>query len=488
MNKTLIKTLLSMLFWSMALTTFAQSSYAEKLRKEYDGKQAKYVFFFIGDGMGLAHINATEAYLGSQKNNNQLKWLNMSDMETQSFSTTYAENRFITGSAAAGTALATGKKTSIGTISMAKDHKTKYTTIAEKAKKKGFKIGILTTVPINHATPAVFYAHEPVRHSYYNIGKQLADSDFDFFAGGGFKNPIGRKKDQKDLVKMSEENGFTYLDTKKEFKNLTAEDLPAIAVNPRTSSGAMPYVIDMNNKDLTLAQFTQKAIDVLDNDNGFFMMIEGGKIDWAAHGNDAGTIIHDVIDFDNAVGKALDFYKKHPDETLIIVTADHETGGMSLGARSTKYLSYFSRLKNQKMSMEAFATALDKLAKHTSGFNFEVAMTYTKEKMGLGKKSEGLILTRADMIVLERAFAMMYGDEEYKSQMDAMAASYTGDNPFASAVIAMLNEKSGISFTTNAHTGIAVPVKVTGVGAEIFRTYMDNTDIPKNIEVIMGIK
>ncbi|MDZ7775411.1 MAG: alkaline phosphatase [Bacteroidales bacterium] len=147
---------------------------------------------FIGDGMGMAHVNAAEAFVAAGKNNITMNTLNISGFEVQSFMTTYSQDRFITGSAASGTAIATGHKTTTGTISMDSDHKKSYKTIAEKAKDNGYKVGILTSVPINHATPAVFYAHEPVRHNYYSIGKQLPLSGFDFFGGGAFKHPTGK--------------------------------------------------------------------------------------------------------------------------------------------------------------------------------------------------------------------------------------------------------------------------------------------------------
>jgi alkaline phosphatase len=286
----------------ISTATFAQSGHAEQLRASYEGKQAKYIFLFIGDGMGMAHVNAAEAFVAAGKNNITMNTLNMSGFEVQSFMTTYSQDRFITGSAASGTAIATGHKTTTGTISMDSDHKKNYKTIAEKAKDNGYKVGILTSVPINHATPAVFYAHVPVRHNYYSIGKQLPLSGFDFFGGGAFQDPTGKKDDKQSLIAFAEEHGYTYLDNKREIKRLSPDDGPVIAVNPNTSEGAMPYAIDMTREDIPLADFTGKAIEMLDNDEGFFMMVEGGKIDWAGHDNDAASIVYDMMDFDNAVG------------------------------------------------------------------------------------------------------------------------------------------------------------------------------------------
>lgn len=483
--RTIHKYLILFALLAFGTATFAQSGHAEKFREDYDGKKAKYVFLFIGDGMGMAHVNATEGFLADKKKDIGMNRLNMTGMEVHSSMTTYSKDRFITGSAASGTAIATGNKTSTGTISMDYKHKTKFKTIAEKAKENGYKVGILSSVPINHATPAVFYAHEPVRHSYYSIGEQLTTSNFDFFGGGGFKYPEGRENNQENLIELAKENGYKYVNNKRDFKKLDSDDGKIMAVNPRIDGGAMPYAIDMNRKDISLAEFTKKGIEVLDNEDGFFMMVEGGKIDWAAHANDAASVVHDVIDFDNAIAHAIDFYKDHPGETLIIVTADHETGGMSVGSRSTKYSSYYSRLKYQKLSLPAFAEILDKKAKSKSGLNFETALELTRENFSLGKEDNGIILTTKDFKMLETAFEMEFGDSDKVSHMDKMAMSYVGDHPYAATVVALVNEKSGLSFTSNSHTAMAVPVMVQGVGAELFNTFLDNTDIAKNVEVLL---
>ncbi|HKK09242.1 MAG TPA: alkaline phosphatase, partial [Bacteroidales bacterium] len=392
------------LLLTAGLGTFAQSGQADKFREEYKGEKAKYIFLFIGDGMGMAHVNATEGYLASKKNDISMNRLNMTGMEVHSYMTTYSKDRFITGSAASGTAIATGHKTTTGTISMDSKHKKKFKTIAERAKENGYKVGILTTVQINHATPAVFYAHQPVRHSYYKIGEQLAYSNFDYFAGGGFKYPEGRKNNQENLIKIAEKQGYKYVNNKRGFKKISTDDGKVITVNPRTDDGAMPYAIDMNRKDISLADFTEKGIEVLDNDEGFFMMVEGGKIDWAAHANDAAAVVHDVIDFDNAIEHAINFYNDHPDETLIIVTADHETGGMSVGSRSTKYSSFYNRLKYQELSLPAFADILKNKSKSASGLDFETALLLTKKHFNMGKNGDGFSLTTKDLKLMKAAF------------------------------------------------------------------------------------
>ena len=165
----------------------SQSSSHINTKEQYSGKHAKYVFYFIGDGLGLTQINSAENYQAALKGEIGVKRLSISKLSTQGYITTYAQNRYITGSAAAATALATGNKTTISTISMDGKHQKNYKTMAEMAKDKGMKVGIISTVDIDHATPACFYAHQPSRNRYFDISLDLINSGFDFFGGGNFR-------------------------------------------------------------------------------------------------------------------------------------------------------------------------------------------------------------------------------------------------------------------------------------------------------------
>ena len=459
----------------------------EDKRENYSGNHAKYVFLFVGDGMGFAHVAATEAYISALNNDKAMNPLSFSEFPSQGLMTTYAKDRFITGSAASGTALATGLKTSINTISMNEDRSSEYPTIAEKAKANNMKVGIITSVSIDHATPAAFYAHEPKRHNYYNIGRQLTGSNFDYFGGGGFKFSKGPEGDKPDLIKMAEDNGYKYVDSKSDFRGLEKNAGKVMAVNPRLDNGAMPYALDMNRKDLSLADFTEKGIELLDNEDGFFMMVEGGKIDWSAHGNDAAGVIHGVMAFSDAVDEAIEFYERHPKETLIVVTSDHETGGMAVGAKETEYSSYYERLQQQKVSLDVFGDKLDELVKDSPDGEvaFDRVMQITEKYIGLGKERHGLGLNKRDMRLLQHAYEIQFKDKENPEEMDAMASAYIGEQNFAQTAIEILTKKAGLSFTSNSHTGIPVPVSAIGSGAELFNGRIDNTDIPKNIEVLL---
>ena len=402
--------------------------------------KAKYVFLFIGDGMGQAQVNLAEAYQAALNNKKGFEHFGFTEFPAVGFASTYAFNNFITGSAASGTALATGHKTNINRISMDPEGEQPFKTIAEKFKESGMKVGILTSVSIDHATPAVFYAHQPNRGMYFEIGNNLVNSSFDFFGGGGFKLADGEIDDQPiNLIEKAKENGFGYVNNVDDFLALNKEAGRVIAVpNPVTESGAMNYVIDMGQTEVHLGDLTAKAVEMLDNENGFFMMVEGGKIDWACHSDDAATVVHEVIDFAKAIDVAIAFYDKYPDETLIVVTADHETGGLTLGNGPTKYDTYFNLLQYQKMSEEKFTELIGEFRQNLSGnadADFEKMMKVIGENFGLGTE-EKIPLDEKDIKLLNDAFnASMYPSEG--KDVDLTYGKY---EPLATVVIKMMSD------------------------------------------------
>ncbi|MDR2937942.1 MAG: alkaline phosphatase [Prevotellaceae bacterium] len=290
--------------------------------------QAKYVFFFIGDGMGFGAVSLTEDYLAAKEGKHGSKNLTFSDFPVTGFATTYSANNLVTCSSAAGTALACGSKTSNGVVGMDSAAQKNYKSIAYRFKENGYKIGITTSVSLDHATPAAFYAHQPDRNMYYEIAQELPKNSFDFFAGAGFLKPkVAGKENLFDNFKA---NNYVLSRSIDECKKSTSSKnilIQAEGKNPES----LPYAINKQKGDYRLSQITDLAIERLMNDKGFFLMVEGGMIDWASHDNNATAMVGEVIEFSNAVKVALDFYKKYPTETLIIVTADHETGGLGVG-------------------------------------------------------------------------------------------------------------------------------------------------------------
>jgi alkaline phosphatase len=458
----------------------------QQYKSENKNIRAKYVFLFIGDGMGLQQVNATQVYIDSVLKNHQN--LSFIDFPVQTFATTYATNQYITCSAAAGTALSTGNKTSIGTLGLNYNHTDSLFSIAKKVKEKGFKVGLLTTVSIDHATPAAFYTHQGSRGSSYDISKDLIKSKFDFFASGGFLDPLGKKvKDSvESIYSLGIRNSFAFT------TNLTAIDslknkyhsLVYSIPNPAPES-SIKYRIDQDRADITLADLTKKAIQTLNNSNGFFMMVEGGKIDWACHANDAATMLNEVIDFSNAVSQAVEFYNAHPDETLIIVTADHETGGFSLGNKENKYSIKLSLLKNQKISKEQFQILVKNYFSRVPKPSFQEMLNLAKEKLGLGNEDLSLGLTENDNKKLKEAYI-----NSVKPIKDSkIKSTYLSESNemFSNTCIDILNKKSAIGWTSTSHTGCPVPVYVLGSGGVLFNGRIDNTDIPKRIGKVIGL-
>jgi len=451
-----------------------------------EAQQAKYVFYFIGDGMGLTHVAATEAYLAASKREIGFEKLNFSNFPTTGFATNHAENRLITGSAAAGTALATGQKTTVNTISMDGKRKNNLTSIAYEAQAAGFKIGIISSVSINHATPAVFYANQPNRSNYYEISLDLLESNFDFFGGGGFNQPFGKNNDKPSAYLLAEQAGYTITSSIEAFNQLKPGDKKVIAVGSMIeSSAALRFAIDQNEEDIPLSGFIAKSIELLDNENGFFIMAEEGKIDWAAHANDGAAVIQNVISLAEAVEKALEFYHQHPDETLIVVTADHETGGLSLGWAGTHYDTDLGLLQLQNISSQNFTALLDSLLDIPENQQFDFAMETVNKHFGLGGKT-GKTLTDYQNQLFKDAWDVMTGSSTMSE--DEKHLRYGGGNPIAATAVRVLNNKAGLGWTTWSHTGTPVPVFAIGLGHEMFTGYYDITDIPKKIKVAMGLK
>jgi alkaline phosphatase len=240
----------------------------------------------------------------------------------------------------------------------------------------------------------------------------------------------------------------------------------------------------MDPGDLTLADFTAKGISLLSGDAGFFMMVEGGKIDWLCHANDAAATVHEVLDFDRAVQQALTFYQKHPDETLIVVTADHETGGLSLGYSRTKYETNPGLLKYQLSSVDELNKIVAMFRVNQSGdtdADFERMLKALENDLGLNSRKWGTLLSEEEKESLRVLF------EESMAITVTDSSSYNESEPFIDQAIRLMNQKAGVSWSSGSHTAINVPVYAIGAGAEHFTGVMDNTDIPKIIGELMVI-
>lgn len=422
------------------------------------GKNPKYIILFIGDGMAVPQRMIAEEYA---KKTGKGKLL-LNTLPFHATTKTNSANALITDSAAAATAIACGVKTNNGMIGMTPQKK-KVTSVAEEAKKKNRKVGIISSVTINHATPAGFYGHRTSRSSYYELGLDLVASGFDFFGGGGIAQ---HGKKSPDIFALAQEKGYKIHQGKKGLS--AAKKGEKCIFIAASKSSRMPYVIDLEKNIPTLAQITEKAIEVLDNPHGFFLMVEGGAIDWAGHGNEAAANIHEVLALDEAVKKAYEFYKKHPQETLIVVTGDHETGGMTMGFAGSGYQMKVELLANQKCSVGVFQSELASMRKKKKDLSFEDVKPLITEKFGFifekGNKKDPMLVTAKELQELQKSFAR---------------------KRLHHAVRILMNKKTGIGWASGNHT--ALPVLTTSIGkkAEHFTGLMDNTDIAKKLKNLL---
>lgn len=299
-----------------------------------DNKDAKYIFLFIGDGMGVTQVAAAESYL-AYLDGDKLGGLSLTMTSFPNFgvATSYSANSRVTDSAAAGSAIACGEKTRNGSIGVdAEGNPTR--SIAYELHDEDYNVGIITTVPINHATPTAFYANNTDRDACYEMCRQIPTSGFEFFAGSGFIDYRGRKNDLKPIDEVIEEEGYKVVYGFKEYESTIQKgDKVVFCQESNKEESAGNYVSEGKlAEDATLGEMLELGMKHIGTKDPFFFMCEGGKIDWTAHGNRTMPMIMDILEFDQAISIAYEFYKKHPNETLIVVTADHETGGMSLGA------------------------------------------------------------------------------------------------------------------------------------------------------------
>jgi alkaline phosphatase len=298
--------------------------------------------------MGHAQVAAAEAWLATQEGKIGSEPLSFTKFPVMGMATTYSANSFVTCSSASGTALSTGFKTNNGMLGVDPDLN-KLESISYKIHEQGIPVGIMSDVTIDHATPASFYANNESRSNYYDIASQLPRTGFEFFGGGEFAEPEGKEKDRENIYSVIEESGYKILRGIDEFQKRDKSD-KILFFQEEEGNSILPYAIDREPGDLMLCQVVAAAIDHLYGTDGFFIMAEGGKIDWAGHSNDGKSNILEVLDLSAAVQVAYNFYERYPNETLIIVTADHETGGMTLGGPNG-YVVDLKQLDPQKSSM-----------------------------------------------------------------------------------------------------------------------------------------
>ncbi|MCS7175563.1 alkaline phosphatase [Pseudothermotoga sp.] len=405
----------------------------------------KNVIYFIGDGMGFNHVYLASILEGRP--------LNMMKTQYVGIVRTFSANTWVTDSAAAGTALASGFKTKNGMIGMLPNGEP-VPSIAEVLKSYGVKVGIVVTCRITHATPAAFYGHVPDRDMENELAEQLIKSDFDVIMGGGLRHFIpasvkgSSRKDEKDLLALAKERGYTLVTKKSELAQITSGKVLALFASSHLAPAS-----ERTGEQPMLYEMVQKALELLSKDGEpFFLMVEGSQIDWEAHGNDPYGVWKEVVEFDKAIGVALEFAKKNPD-TLIIVTSDHETGGLSTSTGT--YMLEVEKLRKFKANTDWFLARynIDEKQKFLAGVKeyYDIEMT----------------------------------DEEYEQLLNIKKTAKTAyDLP--NAFGRYISSKALLGWTTFDHTGDPVPLFAFGPGAEHFTGWLDNTDIPRTIARLMG--
>lgn len=460
----------------------------------------KYVFVFIGDGMSYPQIQSAAYYTGKdaagivdvvKKSENpsdspEMKALSFYQFPVAGSASTYDATSFAPDSASTATSIFTGYKTHSSSINVDITKKIKYRTIAEQLRdQKKYKIGVISTVNLNHATPAATYAHQASRKSNYPIGQELVSSNFEYFAGGALMDPQDKNKDKTSIYDLAKNAGYKVCFDQKSAAALKNGDKALVIAETLADSDSMSYDNDRKEGEWALRDYVRKGIEVLDNKTGFFMMVEGGKVDWACHANDARSSIADTLALSEAVEEAISFYNKHPKETLILVTADHETGGLTIGYAGTDYNLFFRTLDSQKISYAKFDSDYVSAYKK-NGTSFEAVMKDVEKLFGLkmpgadgSNKNGGLVLTDYELSRIKTAYEKTIKNDKNRSQMEYDI--YGTYEPLTITITHILNAKSGLGWTSNSHTGLPVPVFALGAGQEEFKGFYDNTEIYKKL-------
>ena len=433
----------------------------------------KYVFLFIGDGMGFNQVYATHMYneaFGAED-------VNFFGFPEFRLVTSFSASSLVTDSSAAGTALASGVKTGNGMLGVYPD-KTPVVTISELAKSKGFAAGVVTSVGINHATPASFYGKAESRNMYDLISGQLIESDLDFAAGAAFLVKDKDKYSNAYWIDEAKKAGITVFEGKNAYKPTKGR----VIYLENVGEESLAYAIDRKEGRVALADFTAAAIDHLyaASKKGFFLMVEGGKIDYACHATDAATAVKEVNDMAESVQLALDFAAKHPKETLIIVTADHETGGLTIGAGKYEFSPKY--LECQKCSKDVLTAHLNALAKQEEIVSWGSVKEVLRQDLGFW-----------DSVKLsprfEKQLTQLYKETYLDGLNDEEKNLYSSNAKLASAAVEYLDgHRAQAKYSFGSHSGTPVPMWAYGASAVSFRDCKDNTDIFNTIVKVARYK
>ncbi|MBR6883221.1 MAG: alkaline phosphatase [Bacteroidales bacterium] len=442
--------------------------------------KVKYVFYFIGDGMGVNEVIGTNLYNQANGQEN----VNFTSFPVVNFITTVSANSLVTDSSAAGTALASGVKINNSVVGV--DPEGNPTpNLTEWAHAAGFGTGVATSVGVNHATPASFVAHSSSRNGYEEISLQMIDSPVDFMAGSTFLTNRGSGHDAAYFEHKADSAGIAIFKGPGAIANIDLKAPRVLCLSAKVED-SLPYAIDRKEDDTRLADFTDAGIRYLEaryGKKGFFFMIEGGKIDYAGHGNDAATCFQEVNDMAQSVDLALTFLARYPKETLIVITADHETGGLMLG--SGRYEMHPERLAKQHACVDELTNLFraqffptDQPFKTPS---WEAVIAFFNEQLGLWGEVEVNERTEGELKeIYDRTFGKG-GDRNLTEEN-----LYSSNFRIVADVVRALDRAAGYQWSFGSHSGSPVGLYVTGACAEQFNTVKDNAEIAPLIAKLAG--
>ncbi len=436
-------------------------------------QRVKYVFFMIGDGMGINQVYSTNLYnsaLGISDGP-----VNFSAFPVKSIITTHCANTLVTDSAAGGTALATGNKTTEGTVGLDADGKP-IQNLCEAAKAAGYGAGVATSVSVNHATPGAFYAHTTYRYNYNDISSQLIRSDIDFAAGGGFDYEVDKPYRTEDFINEARNAGIGVYLGKEQIKAGIDHSRRAILMGS-TQVNELPLAIDRTDDWASLSDFTSAAIEHLyaNHKDGFFLMVEGGRIDHAAHNDDAATDFREINDFAESVALVLDFCNKHPDEAVVLVTSDHDTGGLIMGAG--KYEIHPELLAGQTCSKNELSAKIETLKNSGREVSWEEIKSLLKQSLGLWN------VVPVDE-KQEARFKKLYEDVFVTRDGEQEINWYAANSMLVAEAVNYLDRAAGFAYSFSSHSGSPVGLYVSGARAAEFAGCGDNTDISRVVRKI----
>ena len=444
--------------------------------------KVKYVFYFIGDGMGVNEVIGTNLYNQANGQEN----VNFTSFPVVNFITTVSANSLVTDSSAAGTALATGTKIDNGVVGVDPDGNP-TPNLTEWAHAAGFGTGVATSVGVNHATPASFVAHSASRNGYEEISLQMIDSPVDFMAGSTFLTNRGSGHDAAYFEHKADSAGITIYKGPGAIQGIDFSK-PRVLCLSAKAEDSLPYAIDRKEGDTQLADFTDAGIRYLESrygKKGFFFMIEGGKIDYAGHGNDAATCFQEVNDMAQSVDLALTFLARYPKETLIVITADHETGGLMLG--SGRYEMHPERLAKQHACVDEltnlFRTKFFPEGQPFKTPTWEAVKAFFAEETGMWGDVQVSERVEKDLKAIYDQTFGKGGDRNLTEEN-----LYSTNFQIVADVVRALDRAAGYQWSFGSHSGSPVGLYVTGACAEQFNTVRDNAEIAPLIAKLAGYK